>query len=48
MLETWEFNTQGKSDFHTDLDNLEIVKVTNGGHLTQIRDNIANLLWDNQ
>ena len=48
MAETWGFNTQAETDFHTDLDDVETIEMTDGGHMTQIRDNIANMLWKKQ
>ncbi|KAL0854357.1 hypothetical protein Bca101_059509 [Brassica carinata] len=48
MSETRGFNTHGETNFHTDLDDVETVEGTDGGHMSQIRDNIANLLWENQ
>ena len=47
MSETGGFNTHGNADFHADLDDVETVEVTGGWHMSQIRDNIANLLWKN-
>ena len=41
-------NKYGEADYHTDLDYMKTVEVTYGGHISQIRDNIANLLWKNQ
>lgn len=48
MSTTWGFNTHGKTDFHTDLDDVETIEEIDGGHISQIIDNIANLLWENQ
>ena len=52
LLKLWQkqedFNTQAETDFHTDLDDVETIEVTDGGHMAQIRDNIANMLWENQ
>lgn len=47
MSETWGFNTHGEADFHTNLDDVETIEVPDWRHMTQIRDNIANLLWEN-
>ena len=47
MAKTGGFNTHRETDFHTNLDDVETVEVTDGGHITQIRNNIANMLWKN-
>lgn len=48
MSEIGGFNTHGETDFHIDLDDVETIEGTDGEHMSQIRDNIANLLWENQ
>ena len=35
-------------DFDHDLDDIEATDIADGEHMTQIRDNIANMLWENQ
>jgi len=35
-------------DFDHDLDGIEATDITYGEHMVQIRDNIANMLWENQ
>ena len=48
MTETWGFNTQADNDFYTDLNDVKTIEVTDRGYMTQIRDIIANMLWENQ
>ncbi|KAL0742562.1 hypothetical protein Bca4012_084075 [Brassica carinata] len=48
MSETGGFNTHREADFHTDLDDVKTIEGIDGGHMAQIRDNIANMLWKNQ
>ncbi|AAF63124.1 Hypothetical protein [Arabidopsis thaliana] len=35
-------------DFDYDLDDKEATEITDGEHITQIGDNVANMLWENQ
>ena len=47
MAETGGFNTQRKTAFHINLDDVKTIEVTDVGHMKQIRDNIVNMLWGN-
>jgi len=35
-------------DFNHDLDDIEATDIPDGEHMTQIKDNIANMLWENK
>ncbi|EFH60073.1 predicted protein [Arabidopsis lyrata subsp. lyrata] len=35
-------------DFEHDVDDMDATELLDGLHMTQIRENIANMLWENQ